>query len=650
MPDSEDSLIGQVSISSSKHSRKEKSWLLTLVVAGSFLFGFLFLIWSCSTKNLIGTEKVGSIFVDSNVPGAKIELDDNPTGKHTPDTLKNITVGEHKVSVVKEGYNSTPEFDTVEVIQGGVATVNFILTDKVGAIAVDSDPPGAQIILDEVNTQKITPDTLDSVPIGTHVVSVEKEGYKASPEFDTLEVSEESLVTAKFVLAERLGDIFVSSNLGGAEIFLDHVSTGKVTPDTIFDVMVGEHKVAVTKSGYSVFPESATVMVIEASVVTVNFVLAQNVGGLFVNSTPQGAEIYLNHENSGESTPSLLSLPEGDYIVSVAKFGYFADPESVVVEVVKDSLAMVDFVLSENTGSIFVGSTPPGANITLDYVFTGKTTPDTLFDIVLGDHTVSVESPGYLASPESLVITVYQNQTASAEFVLLDTLYGSLSVSSNIDGATIVIDNQSTDESTPHLYFNSVPIGTHIVSVFKEAHSNDAPAKEVVDIVTGDTMVVEFNLSPASVGPDTEGQLAPDFELLDDYGKLIKLYNYRGFVVIVMFWANSCPFCLMELDFLQEQYDEYAVDSLLVFAVNYEDQLVYVQQKRIEKNLTYHLLVGRESQMLEDYNFMRDGVKIKDPPITIIIDRSGLIYFWVQGNTSITRGQMRTALSELFEH
>jgi len=390
--------------------------------------------------------------------------------------------------------------------------------------------------------------------------------------------------------------------------------------------------------------------VIEGFVVTVNFVLAQNVGELFVNSLPQGADIYLNHENTGELTPHLFSVPEGRYVVSVAKSGYSASPESLVGQVIKYKIIEATFVLTEIKGSIFVNSLPSGGSIILDHVFTGKTTPDTLFDVIVGDHIISVEKSGYLPSPESLVVTVFENQTSSAEFVLLDTLYGSLSVSSNISGATIVIDNHATDKTTPYLFLNSAPVGTHIVSTFKQGYSNDPPAKEIVNVTTGHTVVVNFNLNPATVGPDTEGQLAPDFELLDDYGELIKLYNYRGFVVIVMFWANSCPFCLLELDFLQEQYNKYSVDSLKIFAVNYEDELVYIQHKRVEKNLTYNLLVGKGSQMLEDYHFMHNGVKIKEPPITIIIDRDGLIYCWVQGNNSSTRTKMRTALFDLFGH
>jgi hypothetical protein len=287
--DVEGNLIYKVLKHFFKQMRTKKGWLPKFGVAKFLFFGLLFLLWSCSTKNLIGTEKVGSIFVESNIPGATIELDDNPTKKQTPDTLKNIPVGKHQVSIRKEGYNSNPQFDTVEVIENGLTTVDFFLTNKVGIISVNSAPQGALIILDQINTQKITPDTLDSVPVGKHIVSVEKEGYRASPEFDTVEVVEDSLSTVDFALVERLGNIFVNSNIGGAEITLDHVPTGKVTPDTIFDVMIGNHLVSVTKSGYSVFPESATVQVLEGTVTPVNFVLAQKVGGLFVNSTPQGA-------------------------------------------------------------------------------------------------------------------------------------------------------------------------------------------------------------------------------------------------------------------------------------------------------------------------------------------------------------------------
>ena len=164
---------------------------------------------------------------------------------------------------------------------------------------------------------------------------------------------------------------------------------------------------------------------------------------------------------------------------------------------------------------------------------------------------------------------------------------------------------------------------------------------------SGETIEVTFHLNHASsVGPDSAGQLAPDFELKDDRGDSIKLYNYRGCVVIVMFWGTSCPICMSELPFLQELYEQYSIDdSLMIFAVNYENYLATIQLERDANE--YHLLVGKESQMLEDYKLWeKEGT-----PITIIIDRSGLIYSWVQGyRPGIEEIEIRTALSELLGH
>jgi len=605
---------------------------------------------TCSTKNLIGTVKVGSIFVSSNIPGAKISLDDNPTGKQTPDTLKNIVVGKHKVSVRKDGYNSTPESDTVEVVEGKVVTtITFSLSNQVGNISVDSDPKGAKIILDHKNTQKVTPDTLDSVSVGTHIVSVEKEGYKASPGFDTVEVVEDSLISVNFVLMEKLGNIFVYSNISGAEISLDHDSTGKMTPDTIFDVMTGNHLVSVTKSGYSVFPDSAIVAVIESSVTEIYFNLSQNLGWLSVSSTPDSAKIYLNSQNSGELTPHSFHLPEGNYVVSVDKSGYSSSPKSENVEVVKDSLVSVNFILTLKTGSIFVNSDPVSGIIILDYVSTGKITPDTLFDVNEGNHIVSVAKAGYLPSPDSLVVTVDEGRISRADFVLLDTLYGSLKVTSNVDGATICIDNKPDTTFTPHVFFNNVPIGTHIISIFKAGYSNDNPAKEIVNIETRDTVETHFNLSLAEVGQET-GNITPDFELPDDSEPAVshRLYAHRGFVTIINFWAKDCPGCMTELPHLQQIYTDYLADSLIIFGVNYggkfgQEEFDIIRLVRQQKGITFTLLKGVGSSVKSDYG------GLSSTPVTIILDRSGKIYHYKIGfedeSVALT---FRQKLDELF--
>lgn len=283
-----------------------------------------------------------------------------------------------------------------------------------------------------------------------------------------------------------------------------------------------------------------------------------------------------------------------------------------------------NLIWTEKVGSIFVESNIPGANITVDNVATGKQTPDTLSNVKVGSHLIEVEKEGYLPSPTSIIVEVKADTIVQASFVLLDLKYGSLWVNSNVEGAYIAIDNVSTNKQTPFLFDHNVTVGAHIVSVFKDGYSNDAPPKEVVNITTADTIRLTFNLTPSSVSGKTVGYITPDFNLQDDYGEWHRLYAYRGFVCIINFWAKSCEYCMYELPCLQQLYTEYSLDGLKIFGINYEDDFDIIRQKRNELRLTFILLKGFGTTVKSDF-------EVIGTPVTLIIDRSGKIYYYKLG-------------------
>jgi len=145
-------------------------------------------------------------------------------------------------------------------------------------------------------------------------------------------------------------------------------------------------------------------------------------GWLFVDSTPQGAEISLDGMATGFVTPVTLDkVAAGEHWVSVSLPGYEANLDSQTVTVVpgRTSSPEAQFILTEIPGSLTVTSTTPAcARIFLDGEDTGEVTPYTFYGVPVGDHVVRVALAGYTAEPESLVVTVPSDQAAFADFTL----------------------------------------------------------------------------------------------------------------------------------------------------------------------------------------------------------------------------------------
>ncbi len=310
------------------------------------------------------------------------------------------------------------------------------------------------------------------------------------------------------------------------------------------------------------------------------------------------------------------------------------------------SCSTKNLLRNEKVGSIFVQSDTVGADILLDNTATGKHTPDTLFNVKTGSHQIKVQMNGYLSSPASIIVEVKEDSISLANFALFSLSYGSLLVSSSVEGADIAVDNIPTGQKTPYLFSHDISTGAHLISIFKAGYSNDPPAKQFVNISTTDTASLVFNLTPATIGQSV-GNITPDFNLQDDYGEYIRFYAYRGYVSIINFWAVSCYYCMVELPYLQQLYAEYSTDSLQLFGINYEDSLEIIQQNRAALQLGFTLLRGAGTSAKSDFG-------IVGTPVTIIIDRSGKIYYYKLGFTDqVDRIQQemtifRQKLNELF--
>lgn len=113
------------------------------------------------------------------------------------------------------------------------------------------------------------------------------------------------------------GSIFVNSIPSGFKIYLDGRFTGRYTPDTIPFIETALHEVGLRRDLWK-----DTSVVVEASEgnppsVEINLLLNQSMyGSISFNSSPQGAEVYLNDSSLNVITPAIVSgLLPGRYKV-----------------------------------------------------------------------------------------------------------------------------------------------------------------------------------------------------------------------------------------------------------------------------------------------------------------------------------------------
>ena len=116
------------------------------------------------------------------------------------------------------------------------------------------------------------------------------------------------------------------------------------------------------------------------------------------------------------------------------------------------------------------------------------------------------------------------------------------------------------------------------------------------------------------------GDEAHDFTLLDLDGNLVRLADFRGQPVIINFWATWCAPCRIEMPVLQEAFDKYQSDNLVILALD-QDETAEVAARYFydEMGLTFTPLLDEGSAVSTDYGSF--GVL----PSTYFVDPSGVV-------------------------
>jgi serine/threonine protein kinase len=190
-----------------------------------------------------------------------------------------------------------------------------VVTDLIGATAVLRGPAG------RVVNQCQTPCSFNELAPAQYSLAVQKDGYQ--PMQTALQVKAGSVVDQKVTLESLAKGLLLSSKPGGADVFINGAKQSGQTPVTL-PLAPGSYNLVLRMPGYDAYAGNVQVKDnIQTQLdVTLKEKSTVKVAWAQVETSPKGAEIFVDGQTTGQSTPARVQVPAGLHTVTLRLGGY----------------------------------------------------------------------------------------------------------------------------------------------------------------------------------------------------------------------------------------------------------------------------------------------------------------------------------------
>ncbi|MBK7106811.1 MAG: PEGA domain-containing protein [Ignavibacteriae bacterium] len=443
----------------------------------------------------------GKIILNSNPSGAQIFVNGKNTGNTTPDTLINLQRGTYSVSLKLDLYDDFNLIIPLGKDETVSKNIKMAIAGTSGTLIVTSDPSGAAISLNGENTGKTTPDTLKPLQTGFYNIKLTLSDFRDTT--ITTNIASGVIVNKDVYLTESnpKGKISITSTPSGAQIYLNGITTSKVTPNNFDNLPRGNYEVTLKKALY----DDAVFQISLAKDQTVNKSMVMNIAStsstLIITSQPSGAAVSLDGNITFKVTPDTIKpLQSGNHIVGLSLSGYRDTSVTVLVNSGQIKTTNVNLTVYEPRGSISLTSNPSGASIYLDGVNTGFRTPNKLTKLEAGQYDITLKLLGYYDSTFSVNVNADLNSTIPIVNLRPLPAIGDFKINSDPAGAEIYIGGINSGLLTPQT-FEKLLVQEIIVTLKLEDFADTTITFDLVkdNLVDLGTVYLRDNVPPVDV-------------------------------------------------------------------------------------------------------------------------------------------------------
>jgi hypothetical protein len=422
----------------------------------------------CAIIKVVTTQTGFSSFDCGQIGVVKTVQKPSEIWVYVPYGAKRITITHPQLGMIRDYFFTVPvEKATVYEMVLITGRIETVVVDEMNSqwLVINPDPADAMIYLDDnfvksgMYQAKVKP--------GVHTYRVEFGMYHN-------EAGKIEIVDTKKVVNVKLKPAFgffsvTSEPESGAKVIVEGKTQTKTTPFTSEALSSGEYTVQVVKEMYQ--PITQKVMVYDGRTTPINFILPPNFAQIKVNS-PTDATIYINNQQKGIGTWE-GRLTAGSYSFEARRDKH--RPARQEVMIMAGDNKTIELQPTPIFGSLDVLTDPPGASIIIDGKDHGSS-PNTIYNLPIGDCTVQLTKPGYNSLTKiititdgkstELVETLSSGNSTAVESTSTNNIVQSaitektITVNSNPTGAKLYIDGMLVGQ-TP--YTGNLSFGNHLL-------------------------------------------------------------------------------------------------------------------------------------------------------------------------------------------